>query len=107
MILAPWAAPDTRVSARASVKAEREAFGVHIVYHGLHAVREVVLLGIEKARSVAAPGPAVIQMEVTITSIVEANFNKGISRGLHTKLVAKIEYRVFSPGSESHPTGPT
>ena len=48
---------DAGLGAAARVEAEVEALGMGVVDHGLHAVGEVVLLGVHKAGLVAAASP--------------------------------------------------
>mmetsp|Transcript_39656 Transcript_39656/g.123576 ORF Transcript_39656/g.123576 Transcript_39656/m.123576 type:complete len:224 (-) Transcript_39656:172-843(-) len=83
--------PDADLSAGAGVQAKAQTLGVHIVYERPHAVGEVPFLWKQEAAGIPAAGPAVVEVEMPVASVVQPHFMEGVRGMLDGLLITIVE----------------
>mmetsp|Transcript_45392 Transcript_45392/g.103626 ORF Transcript_45392/g.103626 Transcript_45392/m.103626 type:complete len:255 (+) Transcript_45392:824-1588(+) len=106
MVLRPRATANTNLGTRTGVEAESEVLGVGIVHHCLHSIGKMSLLRVQEPLTVAAAGPAVVQVEVAVACVIEPHGVVGVDGMPHSSLVTKIENRVVRVRGQRYPARP-
>jgi hypothetical protein len=82
-------------------------FAVHVIDYRRHSIGKVLGVGIQEARLIPASGPTIIEVEVAVPCIEEANFDEGVGCSFDAEFVAKIKDRMISTGAERYPRAPS
>mmetsp|Transcript_131116 Transcript_131116/g.355919 ORF Transcript_131116/g.355919 Transcript_131116/m.355919 type:complete len:230 (+) Transcript_131116:882-1571(+) len=112
MVSGPGPLTHTCPGPPASVQPIGETPAVRVLDQFLHAPGEMAAICLKKSRGVPGPVcPAVVQVEVAVSCLVQADLVERVDGGFHAGLVAEVElWRLRgSRGffwAEGHPTGP-